>query len=156
MGYNNMVDICRLYSDRAGRIRKSVIRELLKVTQDLEIISFSGGLLNPKSFPLKDLEGVTRSVLERRGETALQYETTEELGELRKAIAERAYKDGIETIPDDVIIMSGSQQALDAVAWYNFFKVSCTLLPRSNSMVSFTSVLILSIYQNLYLWGHCS
>ena len=48
-----MVDIKRLYSDRAGKMRKSVIRELLKVTQDPEIISFAGGLPNPNSFPVQ-------------------------------------------------------------------------------------------------------
>ena len=110
-----MVDIARLYSDRAAKMRKSVIRELLKVTQDPEIISFGGGLPNPNSFPLKDLEGVTKTVLERHGKIALQYGTTGGLQELKEAIAERACKDGINTAADNVIIMSGSQQALDTV-----------------------------------------
>jgi len=47
-----MADVTRLYSDRAGKMRKSVIRELLKVTQDPEIISFAGGLPSPASFPV--------------------------------------------------------------------------------------------------------
>ena len=109
------MDINKLYSDRAAKMRKSEIRELLKVTQDPEIISFAGGLPNPKSFPIKDLEGVVQSVLENYGTTALQYGTTEGLQELREIIVERAYKDGINTTADDVIITSGSQQALDAV-----------------------------------------
>lgn len=110
-----MINLDKLYSDRAGKMRKSEIRELLKVTQDPEIISFAGGLPNPKSFPIKDLEGVVMSVLENHGRTALQYGTTQGLRELREAIAERAHKDGIETTADDVIITSGSQQALDTV-----------------------------------------
>lgn len=110
-----MINLDRLYSDRAGKMRKSEIRELLKVTQDPEIISFAGGLPNPKSFPIKDLEGVVMSVLENHGRTALQYGTTQGLKELREAVAERAYKDGIETTADNVIITSGSQQALDTV-----------------------------------------
>ena len=110
-----MRNIERLYSDRAGKMRKSVIRELLKVAQDPEIISFAGGLPNPKSFPLKELEGVVQSVLRDHGKTALQYGTTQGLKELREAIAERAYKDGIETTADNIIITSGSQQALDAL-----------------------------------------
>ncbi len=60
--------------------------------QDPEIISFAGGLPNPKSFPIEDLEGVIQDVLRHHGKTALQYDTTQGLIELRKAIAERAYK----------------------------------------------------------------
>ena len=108
-------NITRLYSDRAGKMRKSVIRELLKVTQDPEIISFAGGLPNPKSFPIKDLEGVIDQVLEHDGKEALQYGTTQGHVHLRKAIAERAAKDGIDVTEDNVIITSGSQQALDTV-----------------------------------------
>jgi len=110
-----MVDIERLYSDRAGKMRKSVIRELLKVTQDPEIISFAGGLPNPNSFPLEDLEGVIESVMKNYGKTALQYGTTQGLKELREIISERSYKDGIDVEPDNIIITSGSQQSLDTV-----------------------------------------
>lgn len=109
------IDISRLYSDRAGKMRKSVIRELLKVTQDPEIISFAGGLPNPKSFPIEDIEGVMDSVLEHHGKDALQYGTTQGLNSLREIIAERACKDGVDTVADDVVITSGSQQALDTV-----------------------------------------
>ena len=111
-----MKNLERLYSDRAGKMRKSVIRELLKVAQDPEIISFAGGLPSPNSFPIKDLEGVIQYVMEKHGKTALQYGTTQGLLELRESIAERAYKDGMKDITaDNVIITSGSQQALDAV-----------------------------------------
>jgi 2-aminoadipate transaminase len=111
-----MENIDSLYSNRAGKMRKSEIRELLKVTQDPEIISFAGGLPNPKSFPIEDLKSVIKSVLETKGKTALQYGTTQGLDELREAVAERSRKDGIE-VPsnDNVIIMGGSQQALDTV-----------------------------------------
>ena len=110
-----MSNIDRLYSDRAGKMRKSVIRELLKVAQDPEIISFAGGLPNPKSFPIEELDGVISSVLKDNGKTALQYGTTQGLKSLRELIAERAYKDGVEIDADNVIITSGSQQALDTV-----------------------------------------
>jgi len=96
-------------------MRKSVIRELLKVTQDPEIISFAGGLPNPSSFPIEDVEVITKSVLEHHGRSALQYGTTQGLLELRELIAERACKDGINAVADDIIITSGSQQALDTV-----------------------------------------
>lgn len=110
-----MENISRLYSDRAGKMRKSEIRELLKVTQDPEIISFAGGLPNPKSFPIQDLQGVVQTVLDHHGRTALQYGTTQGLDELRENIAERSCKDGIDVTADNIIITSGSQQALDTV-----------------------------------------
>ncbi len=111
-----MKDLEKLYSDRAGKMRKSVIRELLKVAQDPEIISFAGGLPNPNSFPIDDLNTVILSVMNNYGKSALQYGTTQGLMDLRKAIAERAYKDGINDISaDNVIITNGSQQALDIV-----------------------------------------
>jgi len=110
-----MENIGRLYSDRAGKMRKSEIRELLKVTQDPEIISFAGGLPNPKSFPIQDLQGVVQTVLDHHGRTALQYGTTQGLDELRENIAERSCKEGIDVTADNIIITSGSQQALDTV-----------------------------------------
>jgi 2-aminoadipate transaminase len=112
-----MVTFDRLYSDRAGKMRKSEIRELLKVTQDPEIISFAGGLPNPLSFPIQDLRSIVQTVLNTHGKVALQYGTTHGVNELRDAILERCLKEGMKgdlTI-DNVMIMSGSQQALDAV-----------------------------------------
>ena len=110
-----MADINRLYSDRAGKMRKSEIRELLKVAQDPEVISFAGGLPNPKSFPIQDLKGVIQTVLDNHGKVALQYGTTQGVTELRETIAERAVKEGIDATADNIIITSGSQQALDTV-----------------------------------------
>jgi len=110
-----MMNIDRLYSDRAGKMRKSEIRELLKVAQDPEVISFAGGLPSPKSFPIQDLKGVVQSVLEHQGDVALQYGTTQGVTELREVIAERACKDGMDVTEDNIMITSGSQQALDTV-----------------------------------------
>ena len=110
-----MFNLNRLYSDRAGKMRKSEIRELLKVTQDPEIISFAGGLPNPDSFPVKELQTIVKDVLNKQGSVALQYGTTNGLNELREAIAERSCKEGIDTTDENIIIMSGSQQALDTV-----------------------------------------
>ncbi len=111
-----MGNIKRLYSDRAGKMRKSVIRELLKVAQDPEIISFAGGLPNPKSFPIDDLNNIVNSVMKHHGKEALQYGTTKGLTPLREGLAERAHKDGIDDVTaDNIIITNGSQQALDAV-----------------------------------------
>ncbi|MEF8879296.1 MAG: PLP-dependent aminotransferase family protein [Candidatus Thermoplasmatota archaeon] len=110
-----MDNIKRLYSDRASKMKKSVIRELLKVTQEPEIISFAGGLPNPKTFPVDDLRNIVDKVLDKEGKTALQYGTTQGLTELRESVAERARKEGIDATAEDIIITSGSQQALDAI-----------------------------------------
>ena len=111
-----MGNLERLYSDRAGKMRKSVIRELLKVAQDPEIISFAGGLPNPNSFPIEDLNTIIQSVMKNYGKNALQYGTTQGLVDLRKSLAERAYKEGVKEVSaDNVIITNGSQQALDMV-----------------------------------------
>jgi len=110
-----MINLDGLYSDRAGKMRKSEIRELLKVTQDPEIISFAGGLPNPKSFPVENLQVIINNVLKTNASTALQYGATHGVDELRKLIMERACKEGMKVTLDNVIITSGSQQALDAV-----------------------------------------
>ncbi|HWR63374.1 MAG TPA: PLP-dependent aminotransferase family protein [Candidatus Thermoplasmatota archaeon] len=98
-------------------MRKSEIRELLKVTQDPEIISFAGGLPNPLSFPIQDIKIIVQNVLNNHGKVALQYGATQGINELREAIAERSRKEGMTkgTSPDNIMITSGSQQALDAV-----------------------------------------
>lgn len=111
-----MANFDHLYSDRAGKMRKSEIRELLKVTQDPEIISFAGGLPNPQSFPIEDLISIIHSVLEHNGKNALQYGTTHGITELRDALAERSRKEGMSGVTaENILITSGSQQALDAV-----------------------------------------
>ena len=112
-----MAQFDHLFSDRAGKMRKSEIRELLKVTQDPEIISFAGGLPNPQSFPIQDLKIMVQTVLNNHGKVALQYGATQGVLELREAIAERSHKEGMTSgvSTENIMITSGSQQALDAV-----------------------------------------
>jgi len=98
-------------------MRKSEIRELLKVTENPEIISFAGGLPNPQSFPIQDLKGIVQTVLNQHGKVALQYGPTEGIKELRDLIAERSIKESMKggISRENIMITSGSQQALDAV-----------------------------------------
>jgi len=112
-----MVHFDELYSDRAGKMRKSEIRELLKVTEDPEIISFAGGLPNPQSFPIQDLKGIVQTVLNQHGKVALQYGPTQGIKELRELIAERSIRESMKggVALENIMITSGSQQALDAV-----------------------------------------
>ncbi|QTX32083.1 PLP-dependent aminotransferase family protein [Aminithiophilus ramosus] len=102
------------FADRMGHFRASDIREILKVTADPEIISFAGGLPAPELFPIEELKTVTAEVLERCGREALQYSTTEGYLPLREKIAARTNaKFGTALEGGDILVMSGSQQALD-------------------------------------------
>jgi DNA-binding transcriptional MocR family regulator len=95
-------------------LKASEIREILKVTQRPEVISFAGGLPAPELFPVKTLAAATQKVFEEDGMKALQYSTTEGHAPLRRKIAERMTKTwDAHVSPDQVLITSGSQQGLD-------------------------------------------
>jgi len=108
LGDQAAVDFAAQLSTRAGRMTASAIREILKITQQPDVISFAGGLPAPELFPLEEVRQATDTVLTRYGPAALQYSTTEGHLPLREWIAARA---GI--TPAHVQIMSGSQQGLD-------------------------------------------
>ena len=82
----------KLSANRMGTTHKSFIREILKVTEDPKIISFAGGLPNPKFFPVKEIANASLKVLEENGENVLQYSTTEGYLPLTEYIAERYRK----------------------------------------------------------------
>lgn len=103
----------RFFSDASQMMKKSAIREILKLTQKPEMISFAGGLPSPDSFPIEDIKRVTAEVLEQEGKAALQYGTTEGDVKLRTLLAERHRKDGLNLALENIIITTGSQQALD-------------------------------------------
>lgn len=99
---------------RMEGLKASDVRELLKLTQSGEIISFAGGLPAPELFPVEDLAAATQRVLEREGQKALQYSTTEGYMPLREMLAQRMEAVcGIHATADEVLITTGSQQALD-------------------------------------------
>ncbi|WP_069650981.1 PLP-dependent aminotransferase family protein [Caloranaerobacter ferrireducens] len=101
------------YAKRMENIKASEIRELLKLTEKPEIISFAGGLPAPELFPVEEMKEITREVLEEEGERVLQYGTTEGYTPLRKKIAERMAKVGVNVTYENILITSGSQQGLD-------------------------------------------
>lgn len=87
---------------------------ILKAGASPDLISFGGGLPNPISFPVKEMEVAVQKVLEQNGVKALQYSTTEGYGPLREYIAKRYARWGVDDVSaDDIIITNGSQQALD-------------------------------------------
>jgi 2-aminoadipate transaminase len=105
-----------LFADRMAKTHKSFIREILKVTQDSKVISFAGGLPNPRLFPVKELADAYQKVLHQDGENVLQYSTTEGYLPLREYIAERYFvKKGLQASPDEILITTGSQQGLDLI-----------------------------------------
>ncbi|MBS4536975.1 PLP-dependent aminotransferase family protein [Clostridium sp. D2Q-11] len=101
------------YSERMGSIKASEIRELLKLTQKPEIISFAGGLPAPELFPVEIVKEMSAEVLDEMGTQALQYGPTEGFDPLREKIAKRMKKFGVDTEAKNILITSGSQQGLD-------------------------------------------
>jgi 2-aminoadipate transaminase len=100
---------------RTENVKSSMVREILKVTQRPEIISLAGGLPAPESFPVEALRTAFDAVLRDDGPAALQYSTTEGHTPLREWIAAQETAKGIPTSPDEVLMVAGSQQALDLV-----------------------------------------
>lgn len=103
------------YANRTKRMGSSVIRELLKLTEQPDIISFAGGLPAPEVFPVKQFQEACNYVLENMGAQALQYSTTEGYRPLRDMIARHTARYSVNVDPDNILITSGSQQALDFI-----------------------------------------
>lgn len=102
------------FAERISNIPESFIREILKVSTQEGMISFAGGLPNPKLFPADAIARAAEKVLQRDGLAALQYAPTEGYLPLRALLAERdTKKHGIPLTAEDVVIVSGSQQGLD-------------------------------------------
>jgi 2-aminoadipate transaminase len=96
-------------------MRSSAVRELLKLTEQPDLISFAGGLPAPDVFPVDQFQESTCRLLKEHGTKALQYSTTEGYRPLREMIARHSSRYGIVIEPENVLITSGSQQALDLI-----------------------------------------
>ena len=103
------------FAQRTKSVKSSTIRELLKLTQRPEVISFAGGLPAPDVFPVERFETACHRVLESKGPMALQYSASEGYTPLREYLAQKMAKYGIIAGPENVLITSGSQQALDLI-----------------------------------------
>ena len=98
-------------------LKASDIREILKVTQNPEMISFAGGLPAPELFPRDAIASLAAELLRSRGEVALQYSPTEGYPPLREKIAARMNAIwGTRLSPDEILITTGSQSGLDLTA----------------------------------------
>jgi 2-aminoadipate transaminase len=103
------------FSKRAQQLQSSVIREILKVTMRPEVISFAGGLPSPETFPVERMKVAFDTVLSRNGKVALQYGPTDGYAPLREFLAHSLSNAEATISPEQIMMVSGSQQALDLV-----------------------------------------
>ncbi|MEI2690917.1 MAG: PLP-dependent aminotransferase family protein [Anaerolineae bacterium] len=103
------------YALRVEGMGSSVIRELLKLTEQPDVISFAGGLPAPEMFPVEEFRQASEKVLTEHGAKALQYGATEGYMPLRSLIVKQMNRYGIHAKEDNVLLTSGSQQALDMI-----------------------------------------
>jgi len=106
-----MIDI--RFSSLAARLRRSEIRELLKLTRQPGTISFGGGLPDPAIFPNDEVERATIKAIREQGRLALQYSPTEGEPFLREQAAAYMARHGEEADTENILITASSQQALD-------------------------------------------
>ena len=103
------------YALRTHSMSSSAIREMLELTQQPDIISFAGGMPAPELFPIEEMKTACDVVLSEMGAVALQYSTTEGYAPLREMLARNMARYGINVDADNIVITSGSQQALDLI-----------------------------------------
>ena len=102
------------FAKRMERMQSSEIRELLKLTQQPDIISFAGGLPAPELFPLEEIAKISHDLVLKEGKQLLQYAPTEGRPSLRQKIADRMKaKYNTSVTADEILITTGSQQCLD-------------------------------------------
>lgn len=104
------------FSTRAREMKSSTIREILKITERPDVISFAGGLPAPELFPIKALKEACNRVLDNHGPKSLQYSLTMGVLPLREILAERLSRKGLPVAIDNLFITGGSQQGLDLIA----------------------------------------
>lgn len=106
-----------LFSDVVKRSKASAIRELLKIISQPDIISFAGGLPDPTLFPVDEIAGIMQSVVKNSPKEALQYGATEGQHILKKELIRLLQEtEGMTVKPEQLLIVSASQQALDMSA----------------------------------------
>lgn len=102
-----------VFSNRSKHVKTSEIREMLKITEQSDMISFAGGLPAPELFPIDEMVEICEKVLRTKKGAALQYGSTEGYTPLRETLAKMMKANGIEVDASQVAITTGSQQGLD-------------------------------------------
>ncbi len=111
-----LVQVAPRLAHRMEQMQPSAVREILKVAERPDVLSFAGGLPAPELFPVEAIAAAHAEVLRDQGAFALQYSTTEGYGPLREWIAANLSRQGIAANAGQVLITSGSQQGIDLVA----------------------------------------
>ncbi len=115
MKLENPTPIDWKFSVRAEQLQSSAIREILKVTMRPEVISFAGGLPSPATFPVERMKAAFDKVLTEQGKMALQYGPTDGYAPLREFLAKSLSTPTSTILPEQIMMVSGSQQALDLI-----------------------------------------
>ena len=124
------------FARRMEGVRTSTIREILKVTEQPDIISFAGGLPAPELFPVDDVLSATERVLRETGANALQYSPTEGFVPLREIFAAESRRRGIVCSAEDILITTGSQQPLDLAGKIFLDQRDCVLTENPTYMAA--------------------
>jgi len=128
-----------LFADRMSNVPRSFVREILRVTEDPDIISFAGGLPNPISFPHKEIAESAAAVFKDSSNEALQYGSTEGYKPLRDYIAKRYQNSGLDVNPDNILMINGSQQGLDLIGKVFLNRDDVVLIERPTYLAALQS-----------------
>jgi len=122
------------FSDRMAHVRASEIRELLKLLDQPDILSFAGGIPDPRLFPVARIAEAHADILAEAGEQALQYSVSEGLTPLRDWIAAKMSAMGAPCDAGNILVTSGSQQALDLIGRLFLSRGDTVLVERPTYM----------------------
>jgi 2-aminoadipate transaminase len=109
-------DLSQILATNVKSMKRSAIRELLKLIENPNIISFAGGLPSPETFPISELKEIITDVMDKEAHIALQYGSTEGDNLLRTMLVNRYRKQGVDVSLENVIITTASQQGLDLIS----------------------------------------
>ena len=104
------------YAHRAAHMKPSEIRSLFAVASRPEIVSLAGGMPNLSAIPMDMMAGIVEKLIREHGQEALQYGSGQGHPQLREQICDVMALEGIKANPDDVLVTTGSQQALDLIS----------------------------------------
>jgi 2-aminoadipate transaminase len=105
-----------LFADRTRVMRSSAMRDLMEITARPEVISLAGGLPDTSTFPPESFAAQMTRIAQESSAEALQYGPTEGFERTKECIREVMGAEGMEPDPEDVIVTTGGQQAIDLVA----------------------------------------